>query len=120
MLSKPGSKSQLISYAQSPVKSVIKGIKDKNPINFNTRFLNLRGYLIISPSILEPLLSPNYYKKEKQLRTNPIKENPENFYQVYYKVDSLILANLNASDSKVDNNLAYINFGDLLMTQAAL
>ena len=35
ILPKPGSKSQPISCAQSPVKSIIKGIKGKDPTDLN-------------------------------------------------------------------------------------
>ena len=120
MLPKPGSKSQPISCAQSSIKSTIKGIKGKDPINLSARFQSLESYLITTPPISEPLLSPGRYKGEKQPGTNLIKGDPENFYQAQYKTDSLGLAGLNTLDNKANDNLDHINFGDLLTTQVAL
>ena len=80
MLPKLGFKSQLISYAQSPIKSIIKGIKGKDPTNLNTRFQSLGSHLIITPPIPESLLSPGRYKEEKQPGINLIKGDPKNFY----------------------------------------
>ena len=120
MLPKLGFKSQLISYAQSPIKSIIKGIKGKDPTNLNTRFQSLGSHLIITPPIPESLLSPGRYKEEKQPGINLIKGDPKNFYQAQYKTDSLGPINLNTLNNKADSNLDYINFEDLLITQIAL
>ena len=120
MLPKLGSKSQPISRAQSPVNSAMKDIKGKELTNLNTRFLNLGSYPIIISSNSEPLLSPGRYKEEKQPGTNPIKGDPENFYQAQYKADSQSPAGLDTSDSEADDNLDYINFGDLSAIQIAL
>ena len=120
MLPKPGSKSQPIFYAQSPVKSAIKGIKGKESTNLNTQFLNLGSHPIIIPSNPEPLPSPGRYKEEKQPKTNLIKGDPENFYQAQYKIDSQGPASPDTSDSEANDNLDHINFGDPSATRVLL